>query len=223
MYEVISFDLDGTLVKMDFVNHVWLERIPEIYAEKYGVKLEDAKRYVMEEYMKVGPEAIEWYDIHYWIDKFKLDVDWKELLMSCSSYLETYPEAMEVLENLKEYELIIISNAAREFIEVEISLLNLAPYFSRIFSAVSDFEKTKKDEEVYMQIMEEMNIRGSNAVHVGDNFDFDYIAARKAGMDAYYLERNGREKGNYIVRDLKEFEKRIREKGLLKAEKASKE
>jgi len=100
MYEVISFDLDGTLVKMDFVNHVWLERIPELYAEKYGMDVERAKKHVMDEYMKVGPEAIEWYDIHYWIDKFKLDVDWKELLMSCSSYLEMYPEVEGVLRNL---------------------------------------------------------------------------------------------------------------------------
>ncbi|MCD6480803.1 MAG: HAD family hydrolase [Thermoplasmata archaeon] len=215
MYEVISFDLDGTLVKMDFVNHVWLERIPELYAEKYGMDVERAKKYIMDEYMKVGPEAIEWYDIHYWIDKFKLDVDWKELLMSCSSYLEMYPEVEEVLRNLSGKKLIIISNAAHEFINVEISILNLSPYFDRIFSAVSDFGKTKKDEDVYKMAMEEMGVDGSDAVHVGDNLDFDYRAAKRAGMDAYYLDREGKWNGGDdidIVSNLAEFERRIRER-----------
>ncbi len=217
MYEVISFDLDGTLVKMDFVNHVWLERIPELYAEKYGMDVERAKKHVMDEYMKVGPEAIEWYDIHYWIDKFKLDVDWKELLMSCSSYLEMYPEVEGVLRNLSGKKLIIISNAAHEFIDMEISILNLSPYFDRIFSAVSDFGKTKKDEDVYKMVMEEMGVDGSDAVHVGDNLDFDYRAAKKAGMDAYYLDREGKWNGRDdidIVSNLAEFERRIKEKGM---------
>jgi putative hydrolase of the HAD superfamily len=217
MYDVISFDLDGTLVKMDFVNHVWLERIPELYAEKYGMDVERAKKYVMDEYMKVGPEAIEWYDIHYWIDKFKLDVDWKELLMSCSSYLEMYPEVEGVLRNLSGKKLIIISNAAHEFIDMEISILNLSPYFDRIFSAVSDFGKTKKDEDVYKKVMEEMGVDGSDAVHVGDNLDFDYRAAKKAGMDAYYLDREGKWNGGDdidIVNNLAEFERRIKEKGM---------
>ena len=217
MYEVISFDLDGTLVKMDFVNHVWLERIPELYAEKYGMDVERAKKHVMDEYMKVGPEAIEWYDIHYWIDKFKLDVDWKELLMSCSSYLEMYPEVEGVLRNLSGKKLIIISNAAHEFIDMEISILNLSPYFDRIFSAVSDFGKTKKDEDVYKMVMEEMGVDGSDAVHVGDNLDFDYRAAKKAGMDAYYLDREGKWNGGDdidIVNNLAEFERRIKEKGM---------
>ena len=217
MYEVISFDLDGTLVKMDFVNHVWLERIPELYAEKYGMDVERAKKHVMDEYMKVGPEAIEWYDIHYWIDKFKLDVDWKELLMSCSSYLEMYPEVEGVLRNLSGKKLIIISNAAHEFIDMEISILNLSPYFDRIFSAVSDFGKTKKDEDVYKMAMEEMGVDGSDAVHVGDNLDFDYRAAKKAGMDAYYLDREGKWNGGDdidIVNNLAEFERRIKEKGM---------
>jgi len=217
MYEVISFDLDGTLVKMDFVNHVWLERIPELYAEKYGMDVERAKKHVMDEYMKIGPEAIEWYDIHYWIDKFKLDVDWKELLMSCSSYLEMYPEVEGVLRNLSGKKLIIISNAAHEFIDMEISILNLSPYFDRIFSAVSDFGKTKKDEDVYKMAMEEMGVDGSDAVHVGDNLDFDYRAAKKAGMDAYYLDRERKWNGGDdidIVNNLAEFERRIKEKGM---------
>jgi len=100
---------------------------------------------------------------------------------------------------------------------MEISILNLSPYFDRIFSAVSDFGKTKKDEDVYKMVMEEMGVDGSDAVHVGDNLDFDYRAAKKAGMDAYYLDREGKWNGGDdidIVSNLAEFERRIKEKGM---------
>ncbi len=208
---IISFDLDGTLVKMDYVDAVWLEKIPELYAEKYQLSYEDARRKVEEEYLKIGPERLEWYDIHYWIRKFDLDIDWKDLLMSCIDKLEMYPEVKEVLESLgKENELIIISNAANEFIEIEMEVLGLKKYFSRIFSAVSNFKKTKKDKEIYELVCKEMGIDKDKLIHVGDNYEFDYLAARQAGIKAFYLDRKGNMNGSFVVRDLKEFEEKIR-------------
>ncbi|RLF52777.1 MAG: HAD family hydrolase [Thermoplasmata archaeon] len=208
---IISFDLDGTLVKMDYVDAVWLEKIPELYAEKYKLSYEDARRKVEEEYLKIGPERIEWYDIHYWIRKFKLDIDWKNLLMSCIDKLEMYPEVKEVLESLgKENELIIISNAANEFIEIEMEVLGLKKYFSHVFSAVSNFKKTKKDKEIYELVCKEMGIDKNQLIHVGDNYEFDYLAAKQAGIKAFYLDRKGNMNGSFVVRDLKEFEEKIR-------------
>ncbi|MCD6447946.1 MAG: HAD family hydrolase [Thermoplasmata archaeon] len=205
--EIISFDLDGTLVTTDFVDAVWLERIPELYAEKYGLDFEEAKKRVEEEYLKVGPEALEWYDIHYWIEKFKLDANWKEILLSCKNKLRLYPEVKKVLENLSENAtLIITSNAAREFIEIEVEVLDLRRFFSKIFSAVSDFHKTKKDKEVYRKIMEKV---GGKFIHVGDNYEFDYIAPRQAGLVAYYLDRSGNSNGSHVVRNLMEFEEKL--------------
>ena len=205
--EIISFDLDGTLVTTDFVDAVWLERIPELYAEKYGLDFEEAKKRVEEEYLKVGPEALEWYDIHYWIEKFKLDANWKEILLSCKNKLRLYPEVKKVLENLSENAtLIITSNAAREFIEIEVEVLDLRRFFSKIFSAVSDFHKTKKDKEVYRKIMEKV---GEKFIHVGDNYEFDYIAPRQAGLVAYYLDRSGNSNGSHVVRNLIEFEEKL--------------
>ncbi len=211
--EKISFDLDGTLVTMDYVDAVWLEKIPELVAKKNGMQIEEAKKYVEEEYLKVGPEALEWYDINYWIKKFDLKIYWKDLLASCIDKLKLYPEVKEVLERLyRDYDLIIISNAANEFIEVELEKLELKKYFSNVFSAVSDFKKTKKDEKVYKEICKEMGIEGDKIVHVGDNYEFDYLAPKKAGINAFYLDRKGNMNGSFVVKDLKEFEEKIKGK-----------
>ena len=89
--------------------------------------------------------------------------------------------------------------------------LGIEKKFSHIFSTVSDFKKTKKDEEVYDEICNLLNVDGNEIVHVGDNWDSDYIAPLKAGINAFYLDRNGKMNGEHVVKNLKEFEEKLRE------------
>ncbi len=208
--KTISFDLDGTLVKMDFVDAVWLEEIPKEYAKKYGMEFEEARRIVEEEYLKVGPEAIEWYDINYWLKKFGLEMDYEEIFKKCRGKLALYEDAIKALEMLDGEHLIIISNAAMEFIEFELNELNLREYFKNIFSAVSHFGKTKKDSEVYKNVCKKIGMRCNELIHVGDNYEFDYVAARNAGVVAYYLDRHRNENNEHIIWNLVEFAERVK-------------
>lgn len=213
MVKVVSFDMDGTLIQKDYVEHVWLEAIPELYAKKNGMDVEDAKEYVMNEYLKVGEAAIEWYDIKYWLKKFEIDCDWRELLESHAHMLKLYPEVNEVLENLRgKHELIITSNAAHEFIEVESRVLGLDKKFKHIFSAVTDFGNTKKSSDIYQKICDILGIENEDMIHVGDNYEFDYVAPSKAGIRAFYLDRDGSmgSNGENVVKNLKEFEERVK-------------
>jgi FMN phosphatase YigB (HAD superfamily) len=42
--EVVSFDLDGTLLDTGFVDSVWLEEIPRLYSVEKRVSVDDAKK-----------------------------------------------------------------------------------------------------------------------------------------------------------------------------------
>jgi len=203
--KIISFDLDGTLVKTDFVDAVWLNEIPRLYAEKHGMDIEEAKKFVEKEYLKIGPESIEWYDINYWLNKFEIDTEYIEIFQKCKNKLSLYDDVIPALKNLDGKHLIIISNAASEFIKFEIEELGIGEYFREIFSAVSHFNKTKKDGKVYKKVCEKLNIGCKHLIHVGDNYEFDYIAPREAGAAAFYLDRHGYEKGRNIVYSLEEF------------------
>ncbi|MHC1599567.1 MAG: hypothetical protein ACXQS5_01925, partial [Candidatus Methanospirareceae archaeon] len=61
--KVVSFDVDGTLVSQGFADCVWLQGIPQAYAEKEGLSFEQAFEFVKSEYDKIGDNRIEWYNI----------------------------------------------------------------------------------------------------------------------------------------------------------------
>ena len=97
----ISFDMDGTITDLSFVDSVWLEGIPRLYAKKSGVSFEDARTYVKREYDKVGRERLEWYDLSYWTKKFDLSIYPQEILISFQSRIKLFPEVNEVVHVLR--------------------------------------------------------------------------------------------------------------------------
>lgn len=206
--KIISFDVRGTLTTPRFTDLIWEVAMPKLYSEKTGIDLNSAKSYVFREYEKIGEERIEWYDIKYWFEHFGLGDNYRKLLKGYSHEVSYYPEVREVLENLnKNYELIIISNAAREFLEVELE--GIKDYFTHIFSAPSDFNQIKKTPSFYLDICSILKVKPSEVTHIGDNWFFDYIIPREVGIVAFYLDRQGEKQGEFIVRDLKEFEKKL--------------
>lgn len=209
--KVISFDLDGTLVAPEFSEWVWGVGIPQLFAEKKGIPFDEAKEIVEGEYRKVGDGSLEWYDIKYWFNFFQLDGNWKPLLNRFSQRIATYPEVLKVLKDLSShYRLIIISNAAREFIDIEVEVAELRGYFSRIFSATSDFGQVKKTAEFYGRICQILLIDSQEMVHVGDHWEFDYLVPKGLGIQALHIDRAGNRRGDDVIRNLEEVGQRLR-------------
>ncbi|MDI6886149.1 MAG: HAD family hydrolase [archaeon] len=211
--QVFSFDVDGTLVTPGFADSVWLRGIPAAYAEKEGLSFEAAFERVKSEYDKIGENRIEWYKIDYWLKKFGLEIPYKKLFNEYQSEIRIYEEVESVLNVLKEegYDLIISSNAATEFIDFQIKPLK--KFFSRVFSATSDFREVKKSDDFYARVCELLGVKPQAVVHTGDHWVFDFLNPRKIGINAYYLDRNRRRtradeesKGNEGIKVKKEEE-----------------
>jgi len=210
MLKIISFDMDGTLVDAEFTDWVWGHGIPTLYARKAGVSFEDAKAFVTQEYHKVGEGAIEWYDIKYWFRFFELEESWRTVMEQYSDKIRIYPDVHQILERLRgKFPLVLTSNAGREFIDIEMKVTGLERYFDRIFSATSDFGQVKKTADFYRQICRALETRPQEMVHVGDHYDFDYLAPRSLGIHAFYLNRLGGQNGASIISDLRDLEERL--------------
>ena len=195
--------MDGTLVNSRFVDKVWMEGMPELYAEKHGLGFQEAKDCVVGEYMKIGSDRLEWYDLNYWLKKFQLKDTKEDLLERYLNEIEPYPEVKGALDILSEnYALVVTSNAARDFIDVELE--GLVEYFADIFSATSDFKTVKKSPLVYQEVCKRMEAKPLEVLHIGDHYTYDYEAPIEAGLDALFLDRHGKRTGLEVVGDLRE-------------------
>ena len=203
MIRFISLDMDGTLVNSRFVDKVWMEGIPSLYAEETGQEFAAAKEYVISEYMKIGSDHLEWYDLKYWIDRFGLEVAKDDLLEPYEDEIETYPEVQDALDILADnYVLVVTSNAAREFIDIELE--GLHDYFQETFSVTSDFRDVKKSPQVYRAVCARLKAKPFEVLHIGDHYDYDYETPLEAGLDALFLDRKGVRSGREVVGDLRE-------------------
>lgn len=188
-FELISFDAEGTLVTPDFSETIWHEAIPALYAQKKGIDLAQAKRCIAEEYGRVGDQRLEWYDIQYWFSYLGLGSA-EPVIQSCLNKVCYYPEVTEVLSSLaSEYKLIVASGTPLELLLC--LLRDIKPYFVRIFSSISHYRQVKSPD-FYLRMCEEMGVKPSQVIHVGDNWQFDLVNARQAGINAFHIDRSGR-------------------------------
>lgn len=187
--ELISFDAEGTVVTPDFSEAIWHEAIPALYAQKKGLDIAQARRHIAEEYGRIGDQRLEWYDIEYWFSCLDLGSS-EPVIQSCLDKIGHYPEVTEVLSSLaSEYRLIVASGTPLKLLYW--LLRDIKPYFVRIFSSVSHYRQLKSPD-FYLSICEEMGVKPSQVIHVGDNWQFDFLNAQQAGVNAFYLDRSGR-------------------------------
>ena len=209
--KVISFDLDGTLFDNMFVDSVWLEEIPRLYSVEKGVSVEDARKVVRREYDGVGKERLEWYDIHYWIRRFSLNVEAKELLRNFEHRIKPYPEVPTVLEQLKQrgFTLVVVTNAGREFVELELEKAKMKDRFDRVFSSTSDFGVVKKTVKLYQRVCSILGVSPLEMIHVGDDRKFDLDVPRRLGILAYHLDRTSKHEGEFVIHSLEELNTKL--------------
>lgn len=198
--KVISLDAEGTLVTPDFSHAVWHEAIPALYAQRYEIELSQAKKVVTAEYDKIGDRRLEWYDIDYWLEYFDLGPS-ESLIRRCQNKLRYYPEVREVLSSLAvQYGLIVSSGTPEELLQPQ--LKGISSYFVRVFSSTSHYGQLKSPD-FYLQVCRAMNVGPDELVHVGDNWQFDFLNSREVGIRAFHLDRSGNNRESLI--DLKQL------------------
>lgn len=210
MIKIVSFDLDGTLMKSKYADLVWLEGLPNIYSQDKNISFKEAKDFLISEYDKIGNSREEWYDLKYWFDFLNLKYDYQMLLDKYKYEIEIYPEVLTVLRTLIiDYDLIIASNAKREFIDIELNKTKISKFFSNIFSSTSDFHTVNKLTDFYLMICKNLSIEPTEMIHIGDNMRFDYDIPKKIGINSIYLDREKKVKGDFVVNNLFEFVDKI--------------
>jgi putative hydrolase of the HAD superfamily len=99
-----------------------------------------------------------------------------------------YPEVLDVLEQLRErVQLAVISNfdGRLRFI---LQNLGISKYFAHVFIS-SELGADKPDPEIFRRALKVMHLDANEVLHVGDDPERDWKAAKEAGLLAFQLDR----------------------------------
>ncbi|MFL2583274.1 MAG: HAD family hydrolase, partial [Gammaproteobacteria bacterium] len=128
--EAYIFDMDGTILDLNFDRSVWHHRLPEKVATILGVPLNVAGEIVKN---KLAPlkHTLNWYDLDYWSKEFSLDIG--EIEIEMSHLIKPRPGAIDYLKQAKGSNLMILaSNAYPKSMIRKLSLTGIATYFDII-------------------------------------------------------------------------------------------
>ncbi|MEM4312256.1 MAG: HAD family hydrolase [Nitrososphaerales archaeon] len=204
MIKVISFDLDGTLVRKEFTDDFWLYAIPKKYAELKNLSFEEAKALILKMYEEVGQEDLRWYIPNYWIKYLGLKDNIEslaELVKGESIYYDDVKETLKVLS--KSFRLVIVTSNPRDFLEFKIKAIK--SYITESFSCIDDLKSPRKNRDFYLLVCSKLDLKPEELAHVGDDPLYDYILPRSLGINSFLIDRNLNRSNNDRINSLLEL------------------
>ncbi|MFB5266889.1 HAD family hydrolase [Paenibacillus enshidis] len=213
MIKAVLFDLDGTLLDRDaslkgFIDaqynrlHTFLGHIAKKDFKARFVAL-DARGYVWKD--KVYRQLIDEFEIK--------GMTWEELLddyvTQFSHNCIPFPNMIELLEYLQNQKILLgmISNGSAALQYSNIQALGIEKYFATIL--ISEKEGIKKpDAQIFMKSMENLAVKPTESIYVGDHPVNDVQASRNVGMTAIWKKDifwDAPVQADFIIEDLAEL------------------
>ena len=101
---------------------------------------------------------------------------------------KSYPETIDVLEQLhSRYQIAVVSSFDGR-LRMILEQLGLSKYFSHVFIS-SELGVDKPDPEIFRRALKVVALEASDVLHVGDDPERDWKAARTAGLSVFQLDR----------------------------------
>jgi putative hydrolase of the HAD superfamily len=165
--DTVLLDMDGTLLDLRFDNYFWLDLVPERYAAKHGLTLEQA-RDELRPMFTARQGTLDWYCTDFWTRELSLDI--AAMKHEIREHVRFLPGAEDFLRGLrgKGVQVALVTNAHRDSLKVKATQTGLLNYFDVVFSS-HRFGVPKEHPEFWRQLQAALGFDPQRTLFVDDS------------------------------------------------------
>jgi len=164
--DTILLDMDGTILDLNYDNHVWNQALPSAYAEKHSIN-EEAARSKLIGHMQEIHGTIDFYSFPYWAQYTGLDIT--ALHRRFTELIQFRPGAKAFLNwaKAKKKKTIIATNAHPESIQIKNEISALSSHVNHITSS-HQYECPKETPEFWDRLQIEHQFDKAKTIFIDD-------------------------------------------------------
>ena len=165
--DTILLDMDGTILDLNYDNHVWNQALPSAYAEKHFIN-EEAARSKLIGHMQEIHGTLDFYSFPYWAQYTGLDIS--ALHRGFTELIQFRPGAKAFLNwaKAKKKKTIIATNAHPESIRIKNEISALSSQVNHITSS-HQYECPKETHEFWERLQIEHHFDKAKTIFIDDN------------------------------------------------------
>ena len=177
--DTVLLDMDGTLLDLHFDNYFWREHVPQRFAEKHGIGLEQARIEVYGRYQSVRG-TMQWYSVDYWTDE--LDLDIALLKKEVDHLIAVHPHVVDFLRAVREAgkRALLVTNAHGKSLDLKMGRTELGKHLDRLICA-HDLGVPKEDVDFWEKLKDVEEYRPERTLLIDDNPEV-LVSARTYGI-----------------------------------------
>lgn len=165
--DTVLFDMDGTLLDLNYDNHVWNRLLPEHYARAHDLSVEEANRRLLS-HMKDIFGSLRFYCLDYWAQHTRLDIMAPH--REATSLIAWRPAALEFVRTIRQggRGALLVTNAHRHSISIKHLHSGIVDELDAIISS-HDYGHPKEAPEFWSSLIAAHPFNPERTLFIDDN------------------------------------------------------
>jgi 5'-nucleotidase len=166
--DTVCLDMDGTVLDLDFDNHFWLELLPQRYAERHGLSLEQTRARLQPRFA-ARQGTLAWYCVDHWSEELDLDLAaLKHELRDRIRYLPGARGFLDAVRALGGRRLLLTTNAHPISLAIKAETTGLAAHFDALVSS-HEFGVPKESAQFWPRLAASHAVDPARTLFVDDS------------------------------------------------------
>ncbi|WP_101776372.1 GMP/IMP nucleotidase [Pasteurella oralis] len=164
--ETVILDLDGTLIDLYFDHYFWKQLVPQAYAEKWGICVEQSRQSLKQRYDAIE-HSKDWYCLDFWADQLSLPL--RELYQSHGPTLKVRSDVAPFLQAVRQMgkQVMLLTDSNLFSLEMKLKFCDFAPHFDLLLSS-HQFGAPKIEQALWQKLQQQHYFDPTRTLFIDD-------------------------------------------------------